>query len=88
MPFPDVIEVVYSLANLSLTTYQKRKVLFTAQDIPKVISVRLEETGFIVKNKGDRNAIEIYQFRHLVLQEYLSAVMLFIKGKMKEAFHD
>lgn len=73
---PYILNIVLSLAQLSKQTYAQKKVVFQAKDIPEGISVVLEETGFVVKEKT--NTTELYQFRHLVLQEFLSALQLFL----------
>ena len=71
----DVIQVILNLAELSKSTLKYKKVVFSNKDFKsKTFSIPLEETGFIVKDKIK----SVYQFRHLVLQEYLAALHFYI----------
>ena len=72
-----IIEIVYSLMVLSVKTYMKGQVIFTDNDIKEVnCSVHLEKTGFIVKYSDSNTGQVKYQFRHLILQEFLCALYL------------
>lgn len=77
-----VLEIVTSLARLSKHTYENKKVVFQAKDSPQNVSV-LENTGFIVKRETNVRGT-FYQFRHLVLQEFLSALQFFLDNKSIE----
>ena len=71
----DVIHVILNLAELSKSTLKYRKVVFSKKDLKsKNFCIPLEETGFIVKDKLK----SVYQFRHLVLQEYLAALHFYV----------
>ena len=71
----DVIHVILNLAELSKSTLKYKKVVFSNEDFKsKTFCIPLEETGFIVKDKIK----SIYQFRHLVLQEYLAALHFYV----------
>ena len=72
-----IIEVVYSLMVLSVKTYMQNQVIFTDKDIKEVkCPVHLEQTGFIVKYSRGKTDESKYQFRHLILQEFLCALYL------------
>ena len=74
-------EILIVASHLSYRMIKNRKVIFTQADIEQLGycgSVFLQEsTGFVVE--AMRNAVEepIYQFRHLILQEFLCAVYCF-----------
>ena len=71
----DVIHVILNLAELSKSTLKYKKVVFSKKDFKsKTFCVPLEETGFIVKDQVK----SVYQFRHLVLQEYLAALHFYV----------
>ena len=71
----NVLQVILCLAKLSKSTLKHKKVVFSETDIKyERLPVALEETGFIVKDQRKN----IYQFRHLVLQEYLAALHLYL----------
>ena len=71
----DVIHVILNLAELSKSTLKYKKVVFSEKDLKsKKFCIPLEETGFIVKDKVK----SVYQFRHLVLQEYLAALHFYV----------
>ena len=71
----DVIHIILNLAELSKSTLKYKKVVFSKKDLKsKHFCIPLEETGFIVKDKVK----SVYQFRHLVLQEYLAALHFYV----------
>ena len=71
----DVIHIILNLAELSKCTLKYKKVVFSKKDLEsKHFRIPLEETGFIVKDKVK----SVYQFRHLVLQEYLAALYFYV----------
>ena len=73
----DVVQVILGPAKLSKSTLKYKKVVFSDTDLGSIKSpIALETTGFIVKNQRKN----IYQFRHLVLQEYLAALYLYLKS--------
>ena len=73
----NVVQVILGLAKLSKSTLKYKKVVFSDTDLGSIKSpIALETTGFIVKNQRKN----IYQFRHLVLQEYLAALYLYLKS--------
>ena len=70
-----VIHVILNLAELSKSTLKYKKVVFSKKDFKsKNFCIPLEETCFIVKDKIK----SVYQFRHLVLQEYLAALHFYL----------
>jgi len=72
-----VMNVIFSLMTLSVQTYMNNQVLFTEEDIKSLqCPIHLEQTGFIVKVRRDNLSKAVYQFRHLILQEFLCAVYL------------
>ena len=73
----EIMKSVYALMSLSVKTYMKNEVLFREEDIKQLISpTQLERTGFIVRYKRGNLQKPVYQFRHLVLQEYLCSLNL------------
>ena len=72
----DVIyECIYSLMTLSVKTYMNSQVLFSEYDIVSLnCPVHLEETGLIVKYSRGEMKEPVYQFKHLVLQEFLTGL--------------
>ena len=73
----NVVQVILSLAKLSKSTLKYKKVVFSDTDLESIKSpIALQTTGFIEKNQRKN----IYQFRHLVLQEYLTALYLYLKS--------
>ena len=73
----NVVQVILGLAQLSKSTLKYKKVVFSDTDLGSIKSpIALQTTGFIVKNQRKN----IYQFRHLVLQEYLTALYLYLKS--------
>ena len=75
----EIMNSVYALMKLSVQTYMENKVLFTDDDINNFNCLtHLEQTGFIVKY--DYRGIErpVYQFRHLVLQEFFCGLSLVV----------
>ena len=72
-----IIEVVYSLMVLSVKTYMQNQVIFTDKDIKEAnCPIHLEQTGFIVKYSRGNTDESKYQFRHLILQEFLCALYI------------
>ena len=72
-----VMEMLYSIMQLSVTTYMENKVIFNESDI-RSLSCRfsIEETGFITKYRAGNKQQSTYQFRHLVLHEFFTALHL------------
>ena len=73
----EIMSSVYALMALSVQTYMQNKVLFTEDDIKVFICpTQLEKTGFILRyNRGNLRK-PVYQFKHLVLQEYFCGLSL------------
>eukprot|EP00111_Clytia_hemisphaerica_P007881 TCONS_00022888-protein len=73
----NVIECIYSLMTLSVKTYMQNQVLFSEDEVRQLkCPVHLEQTGLIVKyNRGEMRE-PIYQYKHLVLQEFLTGLYL------------
>ena len=72
-----VIQQLYLVMILSTQTYMNNQVLFTDEEIGN-IPYHLELTGFIVKyNRGNMKK-PTYQFKHLIMQEFLCAMYLTI----------
>ena len=62
---------------LSVKTYMRNQVLFSDKEVSQLkCPVHLEQTGLIVKyNRGEMRE-PIYQYKHLVLQEFLTGIYL------------
>ena len=73
----EIMNSVYALMGLSVQTYMQNKVLFKEDDIKIFICpTQLEKTGFILRyNRGNLRK-PVYQFKHLVLQEYFCGLSL------------
>jgi len=86
----DFLKILISLATLSVQTYMDNKVLFTENDISKLnCPIHLEQTGFIVKTSGKTKVSKsVYQFRHLVLQEFLCALYLSISKDLERFIYN
>ena len=81
----EFLKILKTLATLSLQTYINHKVLFDDEDVQNLqCSVHLEQTGFIVKSNG-KGALKksVYQFKHLVLQEFLCSLYLSVTKNIK-----
>ncbi|XP_066931512.1 uncharacterized protein [Clytia hemisphaerica] len=75
----EIYECVYALMVLSVKTYMNDQVLFTEDDIVTLkCPVHLEQTGLIVKYSRGEITEPVYQFKHLVLQEFLTGLYLCI----------
>ncbi|XP_066920404.1 uncharacterized protein [Clytia hemisphaerica] len=74
-----IMDCIFSIMVLSVNTYMKNQVLFDVQDIAKLgCPVDLETTGFIDKiNRGPMKT-PIFQFKHLVLQEFFCGFYLHV----------
>jgi len=81
----EFLKILLSLATLSVETYMYNKVLFTEDDINKLnCPIHLEKTGFIIKTSGKTKvAKSFYQFRHLVLHEFLCALYLCVSKDLE-----
>eukprot|EP00111_Clytia_hemisphaerica_P010407 TCONS_00030411-protein len=72
-----VIEMLYSIMQLSVTTYMENKVVFDESDIRSLgCRFPIEQTGFITKYRIRNEQKATYQFRHLVLHEFFTALHL------------
>ncbi|XP_066919964.1 uncharacterized protein [Clytia hemisphaerica] len=73
----NVIDCIYSLMTLSVKTYMQNQVLFSEEEVRQLnCPVHLEQTGLIVNyNRGEMRE-PIYQYKHLVLQEFLTGLYL------------
>ena len=78
-----VLQVILCLGELSQSTLKHKKVAFSKEDLNK-FPIELETTGFIVKDQRSK----IYQFRHLVLQEYFAALYMYLKSDFTQVFHE
>ena len=73
----ELLKSLFELMTLSVKTYMNDQILFTDKDIEGIhCSLHLEQTGFIVKISRGNLQKSIYQFRHLVLQEFLCGLYL------------
>lgn len=65
----EFLNILKTLATVSLQTYMNHKVLFDDEDIQNLqCSVHLEQTGFIVKSNWEgTHKKSIYQFKHKIL---------------------
>ena len=79
----NVLQVILCLGKLSKSTLKYKKVVFSEEDLKK-FPIALETTGFIVKDQRSK----VYQFRHLVLQEYFAALYMYLKSDITEIFHE
>ena len=82
----NVVKVILSLAKLSKSTLKYKKVVFFDTDLSSMKSpIAIESTGLIEKNQRKN----IYQFRHMVPQEYLAALYLYLKSSnLTKVFHE
>ena len=72
-----IIEVLYSLMVLSVETYMENKVVFTKDEVKMLpCSDNLENSGFLSMYKSRNIKKCTYQFKHLVLQEFLCSLYL------------
>lgn len=73
-----ILCIINTLARLSMTTLDERKVIFSEKDLKFAqMPIKIEESGFIVKYcYGDIKGT-LYQFKHLVLQEFLAALYIY-----------
>ena len=78
-----VLQVILCLGKLSKSTLKNKKVVFSEEDLKK-FPIALESTGFIVKDQRSK----IYQFRHLVLQEYFAALYMYLQSDFTKIFHE
>ena len=78
-----VLQVILCLGELSTSTLKYKKVVFSEKDLKK-FPIALETTGFIVKDQRSN----VYQFRHLVLQEYFAALYMYLKSDFTQIFHE
>ena len=75
----EIMNSVYALMKLSVQTYMENKVLFTDNDMKNFrYPTKLEPTGFIVKYDCRGIDKPVYQFRHLVLQEFFCGLSLVV----------
>eukprot|EP00111_Clytia_hemisphaerica_P021159 TCONS_00062324-protein len=73
----SVAEILFCLMELSVTTYMQNKVVFNESEIASLkCPIPLEETGFISKYQTSTFSEVTFQFRHLILQEFLTALYL------------
>ena len=79
----NVLKVILCLGELSASTLMYKKVVFSKEDLNK-FPIALETTGFIVKDQRSN----VYQFRHLVLQEYFAALYMYLKSDITQIFHE
>eukprot|EP00111_Clytia_hemisphaerica_P008531 TCONS_00024915-protein len=79
----NVIDCIYSLMTLSVKTYMQNQVLFSEEEVRQLnCPVHLEQTGLIVNyNRGEMRE-PIYQYKHLVLQEFLTGLYLCVTKGM------
>ena len=78
-----VLQVILCLGELTKSTLKYKKVAFSEEDLKK-FPIALETTGFIVKDQRSK----IYQFRHLVLQEYFAALYMYLQSDCTKNFHE
>ena len=75
----DVLCLLMDVAKFSYKATLEGKVVFQEKGMKDFSTAKIAETGFIVKCcrniKGIR--VSVYQFRHLVLQEFLCALYLY-----------
>ena len=73
----EIMSSVFALMSLSVQTYMENKVLFEEDDIKSFICpTQLERTGIIVRYKRDNLHKPVYQFKHLILQEFFCSLSL------------
>ena len=78
----EILAMVETLAQLSYVTWKNNKVVFHDNDIQGILkdrTIKLEETGFITKHLYGEAKGFMYQFKHLVLQEFFCALWCFLK---------
>ena len=75
----EIMQSVHALMTLSVQTYMENKVLFTESDIGNLkCPTHLEKTGFIVKYNRGVNMRPVYQFKHLVMQEFFCGLCIHV----------
>ncbi|XP_066917867.1 uncharacterized protein [Clytia hemisphaerica] len=84
-----VAEILLCLMNLSVTTYMKNKVVFSEAEIASLrCPIPLEETGFITKHQRSNSTEVTFQFRHLILHEYLTGLYISITKDITPFFEN
>eukprot|EP00111_Clytia_hemisphaerica_P020005 TCONS_00058987-protein len=74
-----ILRSIYILMKLSTKLYMENKVLFTAKEFEGIqFDFDLEKTGFITRFEGGALKEPTYQFAHLVFQEFLTGVFIWI----------
>ena len=76
----SVIDCIYCLMELASKSYFEDQVLFKEDEIKSLPKgLHLEQTGFIVKyERRQFDSRMMFQFSHLVLQEFLSSLYIYI----------
>lgn len=83
----DIQQILIALASLSFSTLSERTVVFTEKDIKAFqMPIKIEETGFIVRHCYGDSKGYMYQFKHLVLQEFLAGLHLFLENRSSKSY--
>ncbi|XP_057297077.1 NACHT, LRR and PYD domains-containing protein 3-like [Hydractinia symbiolongicarpus] len=77
-----VLQMIKSTSEFAFKSLEQQRILFTQKEfenVDKDCLKTIEESGIIEKVEGDDDG-DFYQFKHLVLQEFFSAVYMFLVG--------
>ena len=78
----DILKLLLDVAKFSYQATVERKVVFDEKAVTDLCCSNIEDTGFVVRCCRDINdkQVVVYQFRHLVLQEFLCALYIHQRG--------
>ncbi|XP_057298285.1 uncharacterized protein LOC130629179 [Hydractinia symbiolongicarpus] len=77
-----VLRMIKITSEFAFKSLEQQRILFTQKEfenVDKDCLKTIEESGIIEKVEGDDDG-DFYQFKHLVLQEFFSAVYMFLVG--------
>ena len=78
----DILKLLLDVAKFSYQATVERKVVFDEKAVTNLCCSNIEDTGFVVRCCRDikDKQVVVYQFRHLVLQEFLCALYIHQRG--------
>ena len=76
----EILCYIVRVAKLSYMTLCEKKVVFVGDEVENIED--LERTGFIVKARNGEFGY-VYQFRHMVLQEFFCSIHVFLSKSQK-----
>ena len=84
----DVLETVRQLAAFSYQSLKFKRIIFPEKDFEHISCMKaIEKSGMIEKLEGGEEG-KVFQFTHLVLEEFLAALHIFLKGKNINKLHE